>query len=618
MFRLSTRLALLALPLSIGLWTAAATPMAQAQATTAPASELATPAAERSELDALMFFQLLLAEIELRQGNAGSAFDMLLDAGRRSRDDGTFRRAVEVALQARAGEQALQAVRAWRQTKPQSPEALRFQIQILTALGRVGEIAEPLSALLAMTSANERSAAIASLPRFLQRLPDAKAALPVMQSVLAPYLETPATRVAAKAALARVHFAAADNARALALLRQAQAHEPDAPGPALVALDMMALEPAAEDIVIQHLARADAPVPLRLAYARALTMAQRHAQAVAQFERITQLAPNEAQPWLTLGALQLELRHPKEAEAALTRYIALASAAAPAATTNPGATAATPAAAAAEDDDDDIGADAGSRTERSLSQAYLLMAAAAEQRKDFAAAEGWLAKVNDPQRVLDVQTRRAITLARQGQVAAARELIRRVPAATPQQQRARYAAEAQMLREAKDWSQAHAVLGQALQRFADDPDLLYEQAMMLEKLDRLDEMEAVLKRVISLRPSNAAAYNALGYTWAERNMRLPEAREFIQRALQLQPGDPFITDSLGWVEFRLGNLAEAERLLRQAYAARPDTEIAAHLGEVLWAKGEREEARRIWREGQARDAQNETLRETLGRLRPGL
>jgi Flp pilus assembly protein TadD len=104
----------------------------------------------------------------------------------------------------------------------------------------------------------------------------------------------------------------------------------------------------------------------------------------------------------------------------------------------------------------------------------------------------------------------------------------------------------------------------------------------------------------------------------DRKLRLPEAREFIQRALQLQPGDPFITDSLGWVEFRLGNFAEAERLLRQAYRARPDTEIAAHLGEVLWVQGKQDEARRIWREGQTRDANNETLRETLNRLRAGL
>jgi Flp pilus assembly protein TadD len=137
---------------------------------------------------------------------------------------------------------------------------------------------------------------------------------------------------------------------------------------------------------------------------------------------------------------------------------------------------------------------------------------------------------------------------------------------------------------------------------------------MAEKLSRMDEMERVLRRVIELKPDHHHAYNALGYSLAERNQRLPEARELIAKALELAPNDPFITDSLGWVEFRLGNTAEALKHLRRAYASRPDTEIAAHLGEVLWASGQRDEARRVWREGRERDGDNEVLRETLSRL----
>jgi Flp pilus assembly protein TadD len=138
--------------------------------------------------------------------------------------------------------------------------------------------------------------------------------------------------------------------------------------------------------------------------------------------------------------------------------------------------------------------------------------------------------------------------------------------------------------------------------------------MMAEKLSRIDEMERVLRQVIELKPEHHHAYNALGYSLADRGQRLPEARSLIKKALDLAPGDPFITDSLGWVEFRLGNREEALRLLRQAYGSRPDPEIAAHLGEVLWASGARDEARRIWREGRERDTANEVLRETLARL----
>jgi Flp pilus assembly protein TadD len=172
-----------------------------------------------------------------------------------------------------------------------------------------------------------------------------------------------------------------------------------------------------------------------------------------------------------------------------------------------------------------------------------------------------------------------------------------------------------VLREVKHWREAFDVLGKASERFPDDTDLMYEQAMMAEKIDRLDELERLLRRVIELKPDNAHAHNALGYSLADRSQRLPEARVLIQRALELSPGDPFITDSLGWVEFRLGNAEEALRLLRRAYAARPDPEIGAHLGEVLWALDQREEARRIWLEAKGRDATNDVLRETLARLR---
>ena len=168
------------------------------------------------------------------------------------------------------------------------------------------------------------------------------------------------------------------------------------------------------------------------------------------------------------------------------------------------------------------------------------------------------------------------------------------------------------------WAEAGQVLAQASRTFPNDTDLLYEEAMLYEKMDRVDEMERLLRRVIELKADHPHAYNALGYSLADRNLRLPEARTLIQKALELSPGDPSITDSLGWVEYRLGNHEEALRHLRRAYQARPDPEIAAHLGEVLWASGQRDEARKVWREGRSRDAQNDVLRETLARLRVDL
>jgi predicted Zn-dependent protease len=139
--------------------------------------------------------------------------------------------------------------------------------------------------------------------------------------------------------------------------------------------------------------------------------------------------------------------------------------------------------------------------------------------------------------------------------------------------------------------------------------------MVAEKLGDFPDMERLLRQVMTAKPDYHHAYNALGFSLAERNQRLPEAKQLIQKALEFAPGDPFISDSLAWVEFRMGNRGEALRILQAAYKERPDPEIAAHLGEVLWSLGQRDQAQTVWREGMLLNAENETLQETLKRLK---
>ncbi|MBL8306711.1 MAG: tetratricopeptide repeat protein [Rubrivivax sp.] len=558
-----------------------------------------------SAMDDRLFYQLLVGEMALNGGDPGSAYELMLDAARRTRDAGLFRRAVDIALQARAGEQALTAVRAWREALPSSADATRTHLQILVALNRATALAEPLRTLLAQTPAADRPGLISALPRFVMRGGETRLVAAQLEDALKPYRDDAATRIPARVAVGRAWLEARDPERALALAREAQALEPAAPGPVLLALQMLKQRPEAEGLVQEYLRQDKAEPQIRLAFVRELTSAQRYPDAVAQLETVTRQQPDLAPPFLSLGALYLELKQPKEGEAALLRYVELVQKAA----------AAPQAPADAADDDDD---EAPSRPEQGLTQAWLMLAQSAEQRADFAAAERWLGKIDDPQRALEVQVRRASMLARQGKLTQARELIRKVPERRADDARAKLAAEAGVLRDVKRWREAYDVLASASKRFADDTDLLYEQAMMAEKMDRLDDMERLLRRVIELKPESPHAHNALGYSLADRRLRLPEARALVQRALELAPGDPFITDSLGWVEFRMGNREEALRLLRSAYAIRPDTEIAAHLGEVLWALGQRDEARRVWREGKGRDAANDVLRETLARLRVDL
>lgn len=557
----------------------------------------------RSALDANLFYQLLVAEAELRRGEASAAYQLVLEAARRTRDEALFRRAVDIALRSRSSDQAVSAVKAWRTTLPRSALAAQTQAQVLLALGRIPEAAEPLRAMIELSASAERPEAIALLPRLLPRGEQAKAGASLLDDVLKPWREG-ATRTSALVAGARAFAGAGDNARALQLAGDAQRDDPAAEGPALIAIELMK-EPGAEAVIQRYLkAEKDTKQsnPIRLAYVRQLTSAQRYTEAAAQLSELTQAEPGFAAAWLTLGALQIELNQPRDAQASLQRFLALREAR----TQPPG------------DDDDEAAQRAADDAQQEVTQAYLMLAQAAEQQRDFAAAQAWLEKLGDVGGSGTVISRRASLLARQGKLAEARELIRSLPDTTPQEARSKVMSESQLLREAHEWTAAHELLVTANKRFPDDPDLLYEQAMMAEKLDRFDDMERLLRKVIELRADFHHAYNALGYSLADRNQRLPEARQLVARALELAPGDPFITDSLGWVEFRLGNREEAVRLLRDAYGKRPDPEIAAHLGEVLWASGLHDDARRVWREARERDAANDVLKETLARLKVSL
>ena len=177
-----------------------------------------------------------------------------------------------------------------------------------------------------------------------------------------------------------------------------------------------------------------------------------------------------------------------------------------------------------------------------------------------------------------------------------------------------YLIEAEALASDSQHGQAWQVVQQALEQFPDDLNLLYTRAMLAEKRDDLDLLEQDLRFILEREPDNSMALNALGYTLADRTTRYDEAKELIEQALRLDPQDPAILDSLGWVNYRLGNLDEAERLLRQALKRFPDHEVAAHLGEVLWAQGKQREARKIWANALKQQPDSTVLRSTLLRL----
>ena len=176
--------------------------------------------------------------------------------------------------------------------------------------------------------------------------------------------------------------------------------------------------------------------------------------------------------------------------------------------------------------------------------------------------------------------------------------------------------EAQLLRDAKAWNETYEMLSHAVAKYPNSFELLYDRAMAAERIDRLDVLEADLRKVIKMKPDYAHAYNALGYTLADKTKRLTEAKDLIEKAYKLQPDDPFILDSLGWVYFRMGQMQEAIKHLQTAYGQRPDPEIAAHYGEVLWSAGNHDEARKIWNAALSENPNHETLLAVMAKHQP--
>lgn len=570
---------------------------ADAAATAEPA-----PAFQNSRMDGALFYQTLVSEVQARSGNVGSAYQIYLELARKHRNPELFKRAVEIALQARAGEEALTAAKAWRQVSPHSKEAAEFTVQILLALGRSKELVDPLKSLIQLSPTPQQPLMIASLPRSLARLADRQAAAQVIDEVTQPWRQRQPALAEAWVASGEGWLAAKDTQKAFEAAKKAKALQPQSLGVGLLAINLMEEAPGAEDLIREQLARSDAPKLLRLAYARKLAGLQRMDEAAEQLDSVVQAQPEQISAWLTLAAVRLELHQPDLAEVALQRFLALKK-------QTPDKSAAVEGKSATLDQ-----AQVALDADTSEEQAYTLLAQVEEQRGNWQAALAWLQRVEKSDDSLLIQSQRAKLMAKQGKLKEGRALIRAMPESEPRDALAKLQAETQLLRDLNEWDAAYSVMAEANQRFPDDADLLYEQAMLAEHLQKYDEMEKMLRRAIELKPDNPNSYNALGYSLADRNLRLDEARILISKALELRPGDPFITDSLGWLEFRSGRIKEALVLLRQAYQARPDAEIAAHLGEVMWAQGERDEAIKIWRKAQARDAKNESLLDTIKRL----
>jgi Flp pilus assembly protein TadD len=531
------------------------------------------------DLTPQLLFQLLMSEIAAQRGQMGSASTTYLSMARETRDPRLARRATELALSNRAIDQALPASELWYELAPSSTASSGTLEALLLSTGKL-ERAEPL---MAQRRANAASAG--TLPEYYRRLrrtltraTDKPAALRMLERVSAKDQDVTEARLA----LASAASAANDSDRAIVEAKAAVNLAPDDQVTVLSAASSASSGGSRQpgiDILSQYLDRKPENLDVRFAYARMLAQDGRRDDAKAQFEQALKQDPESPEILFSLAQLAYQTEQKEVAQDYLERYVALPA-----------------------------------NVQRDNNPGYLFLGQVAEERREFARAEAAYAKVGKGEQYLDARIRRAIVLGRMDKVEDGRALLRSTSVGAPQDRTRLTSAEAQILRNAKRPKEAFAVLDAAVTKQPNNADLLYDHAMAAEQAGRADVMETSLKKVIEMRPDSAHAYNALGYTLADRNERLEEAEALIRKALKISPEDAHILDSMGWVLFRRGDLDGAEKFLRQALEKSDEVEIAAHLGEVLYAQGKKEEARKYWTQANAQDPENDTLRKTLSRL----
>jgi len=518
-------------------------------------------------------YEFLVAEIAAQRGDTEGALAVYHRLARELKDASVARRAVETAIRARAFGPALESATLLLELDPESTLAREIIAALLANEGDLGKAKETLGLLLAKNP--NRGPIVMQLSSLLAKFPDKGAVLEATQSIVEPYLRSPEAHYAIGVAAliaGNVPLAASEADVALAIkpsweqgaILKAQVLRKSSPAEVLAFYEgFVAAHPDSQEV--------------RMQLGRELAAERKLAEAREQFRAAEKVARNDPQAAYAIGLLSLQLDDYLEAQIAFTRAL--------------------------------------KQGYREPTAIYLGLGQAAEGLKRYEEAIGWYQKVEAGDWVR-AQLKIATLIARQQGLAAGREYLQRIEARTPDDSIQMIQVEAQLLREAKAWTETYEMLTKAVAKYPESFELLYDRAMAAERIDRLDVLESDLRRVIRMKPDYAHAYNALGYTLADKTQRYTEAKDLIEKAYKLAPDDPFILDSLGWVYFRMGQMQEAIKHLQTAYGQRPDPEIAAHYGEVLWTAGNRDEARKVWNAALSENPNHETLLAVMAKHQP--
>ncbi len=518
---------------------------------------------EEAPVDADAMFQFLLAEVAAQRGDTDGAIGIYERLARETKDPAIAKRAVETAIRARAFGPALESATLLLELDPESSLAREIIAALLANEGDLDKARDTMSGIL--EKAENRGPVLSQLSQLLGKFPDKAAVLATVRQLTAKYPVAESRYAVGVAALVAGQPDAA--------LTEADAALAMKPGWEQAAiLKAQILRRTAPDKVIPFYLSFVAASPdaneVRMQLGRELAADHKIAEARDQFAEVEKRSKKDSQASYAVGLLSLQLEDYPAAQAAFDRAL--------------------------------------QENYREPTAVYLGLGQAAEGLKQFDEAIRWYQKV-EASDWIRAQLKIATLIARTQGLAAGRDYLEHIDAHGTDDKIQIIQVEAQLLRDAKEWQATYDMLSKAVEEYPDSYELIYDRAMAAERVNKLDVLEADLRKVIKMKPDYAHAYNALGYTLADRTNRLAEAKELIDKAYKLAPDDPFILDSLGWVYYRLGNNPEALKYLQIAYSSRSDPEIAAHLGEVLWTQGKHDEAQKIWREALVENPSHEAL-----------
>jgi len=531
------------------------------------------PAPSQEELDADVVFSALVGEIATQRGQLDMAYKHQLQTAVLSGDATAAERATRIALVLKRPELALKAVEKWVELAPNNLTARQLAAALFLQDGRPEQTLQQLQAIIDISEARGEDGFLHAMAA-LSKAEDRPAAMGLMRQLTASY---PADQRAGYA-LAMMALMWKDYPLAEAETRKVIEQNPEA-GRAYVLLSRVRVAKGDREGALRVLREAVERKPddllLNAALARLLVEAEEYEQAYQQFLKVDQLQPGGADLQYSLGVLALQLDRLDEA----ARYFQKLQ-------------------------------ESG---ERPNEVAYYLGRIEEEKGRSAQAIASYeRVKKGDFQQ--DAQVRIARILAQQGKLQESRERLRRMRLQWRDQEVQLYLIEAEMLRELGAGQEVLALYDEALQAHPDNHDLLYARALYAVTIDRLDLLESDLRRILAQNPDHVDALNALGYTLADQTDRYQEALGLITRAFELKPDAPAILDSMGWIQYRLGNYPRALGYLQQAFEQLQDSEIAAHLGEVLWVTGQRDRALQIWQEMLKKDPQSKLIQETMQRL----